>query len=87
MHPAGLFDRKYIMNEIKDPYTNLVTMDAELFRQIKTLAAQLNSDQNNILEEAAQDLIKKYEHKISALNLKRPSNANLDDSSQIEMLG
>jgi hypothetical protein len=87
MHPAGLFDRGYIMNEIKDPYTNLVTMDAELFRQIKTLAAQLNSDQNNILEEAAQDLIKKYEHKISALNLKRPSNANLDDSSQIEMLG
>jgi hypothetical protein len=75
------------MNEIKDPYTNLVTMDAELFKQIKTLAAQLNRDQNNLLEEAAQDLIKKYEHKISALNLKRPSNANLDDSSQIEMLG
>ena len=47
------------MNEIKDYNTNLVTMDAELFKQIKILAAQLNKDQNNLLEEAAQDLIKK----------------------------
>jgi translation elongation factor P/translation initiation factor 5A len=39
--------------------TNLITMDAELFKQIKILAAQLNSDQNNLLEEAAQDLIEK----------------------------
>jgi hypothetical protein len=62
-------------------------MGAELFKQIKILAAQLNKDQNNLLEEAAQDLIKKYEHKIFALNLKRPLNANLEDSSQIKMLG
>jgi hypothetical protein len=50
------------MNEIKDYNTNLVTMDAELFKQIKILAARLNKDQNNLLEEAAQDLIKKYKH-------------------------
>ena len=75
------------MNEIKDYNTNLVTMDAELFKQIKTLAARLNKDQNNLLEEAAQDLIKKYEHKVSTLNLKPHPNAYSDDSSQIEMLG
>ena len=75
------------MNEIKDYNTNLVTMDAELFKQIKNLAAQLNRDQNNLLEEAAQDLIKKYEHKVSPLNLKPLSNAYSDDFSQTEMLG
>jgi hypothetical protein len=48
------------MNEIKDDNTNLITMDAELFKQIKILAAQLNSDKKNLLEEAAQDLIEKY---------------------------
>jgi hypothetical protein len=37
-------------------------MDAELFKQIKILAAQLNKDQNNLLEEAAQDLIEKYKY-------------------------
>jgi hypothetical protein len=30
-------------------------MDAELFKQIKNIAAQLNRDLNNILEEAALD--------------------------------
>ena len=45
-------------------------MDAELFKQIKILAAQLNKDQNNLLEEAAQDLIKKYKHTESKLHLK-----------------
>ena len=58
------------MNEIKDYNTNLVTMDAELFKQIKALSAQLNKDQNNLLEEAARDLIKKYDHQVSTLNLK-----------------
>jgi hypothetical protein len=58
------------MNEIKDYNTNLVTMDAKLFEQIKILAAQLDKDQNNLLEEAAQDLIKKYKHSVSTLQLK-----------------
>ena len=43
-------------------------MDAEIFKQIKNLAAKLNKDQNDLLEEAAQDLIKKYEHKVSSLS-------------------
>jgi hypothetical protein len=60
MHPVGLYNRRYIMSDIKDYNTNLITMDAELFKQIKILAAQLNKDQNNLLEEATQDLIKKY---------------------------
>ena len=75
------------MNEIKDYITNLVTMDAKLFKLIKILSAQLNKDQNNLLEEAAQDLIKKYEQKVSTLNLKPFPNAYCDDSSQIEMFG
>ena len=75
------------MNEIKDYNTNLVTMDAELFKQIKALSAQFNKDQNNLLEEAARDLIKKYDHQVSTLNLKPLPNAYSDDSSQIEMLG
>ena len=60
MRPVGLFSKRYVMNEIKHYNTNLVTMDAELFKQIKILAARLNKDQNNLLEEATQDLIKKY---------------------------
>ncbi len=75
------------MNKIKDYITNLITMDAELFKQIKIIAAQLNKDQNNLLEEAAQDLIKKYKHTASSLHLKRPPNAYSDHSSPSEMLG
>ena len=86
MHPAGLFNKSYIMNEIKDYNTNLVTMDAELFKQIKILAAQLNKDQNHLLEEAAQDLINKYKHTVSSLNLWRFPNSYSGDSSQIEIL-
>ncbi len=37
-------------------------MDAEIFKQIKNLAAKLNKDKNDLLEEAAQDLIKKYKN-------------------------
>ncbi len=56
------------MKKLKMYSTNLTTMDAELFQQIKILAAKLNKDQNDLLEEAAQDLIKKYEHKVSSLS-------------------
>lgn len=41
------------MSEIKGYNTNLITMDAELFAQIKNLAAELNRDLSNLLEEAA----------------------------------
>jgi hypothetical protein len=67
--------------------TNLITMDAEIFKQIKNLAAKLNKDKNSLLEEAAQDLIKKYEHKASSQHLKPLPNADPDYSSRTEMLG
>jgi hypothetical protein len=36
------------------------TLDAALIRQIKILAAQLEKRQNDLLEEAIKDLLKKY---------------------------
>ncbi len=37
------------------------TLDAELIRQIKILAAQQEKRQNDLLEEAIEDLLRKYE--------------------------
>ena len=39
------------------------TLDSDLIRQIKILAAQLEKRQNDLLEEAIEDLLKKYEIK------------------------
>jgi len=39
------------------------TLDADLIRQIKILAAQQEKRQNDLLEEAIQDLLKKYQSK------------------------
>ena len=39
------------------------TLDSDLIRQIKILAAQLEKRQNDLLEEAIQDLLKKYQSK------------------------
>ena len=75
------------MNKIKMYNTNLTTMDADLFKQIKILAAKLGKDQNEVMEEAAQDLIKKYEHRDSSPHGRSLPNANLDELSKIEMLG
>lgn len=75
------------MKKIKMYNTSLTTMDAELFKKIKILTEKFNKDQNELLEEAAQDLIKKYEHKISSPNVKSLPNVNSDDSSKIEMIG
>ncbi len=36
------------------------TLDAELIRKIKILAAQLEKRQNDLLEEAIRDLLQKY---------------------------
>ena len=36
------------------------TLDAELIREIKVLAAQLDKRQNDLLEEAIRDLLVKY---------------------------
>jgi len=37
------------------------TLDSELIRQIKILAAQQEKRQNDLLEEAIEDLLRKYE--------------------------
>jgi predicted transcriptional regulator len=37
------------------------TLDADLIRKIKILAAQLEKRQNDLLEEAIEDLLRKYE--------------------------
>jgi hypothetical protein len=36
------------------------TLDADLIRQVRILAAQLEKRQNDLLEEAIKDLLKKY---------------------------
>jgi predicted transcriptional regulator len=36
------------------------TLDTKLIREIKVLAARLDKRQNDILEEAIQDLLEKY---------------------------
>jgi len=36
------------------------TLDSDLIREIKILAAQLDKRQNDLLEEAIDDLLKKY---------------------------
>jgi len=38
------------------------TIDAELIKEIKILAARLDKRQNDILEEAIQDLLEKYRY-------------------------
>jgi len=45
----------------KERYTT--TIDGELLRQIKILAINEKSPTNKLLEEAIQDLLKKYEKK------------------------
>jgi predicted transcriptional regulator len=37
------------------------TLDSELIRRIKILAAQLEKRQNDLLEEAIKDLLHKYD--------------------------
>jgi len=36
------------------------TLDADLIKEIKILAAQLDKRQNDLLEEAIKDLLEKY---------------------------
>ncbi len=55
------------MNKIKKFNTYLTTLDAEIFKQIKKLAAKFNKEKNDLLEEAAQDLIKKCKNQESYL--------------------
>ena len=45
------------------------TLDVDLLREIRILAAQLDLRQNDLLEEAIRDLIEKYKHYESAMNV------------------
>ena len=45
------------------PYNNI--FDAELIKNLKILAAKQDKRQNDLLEEAIQDLLKKYGKKVS----------------------
>jgi len=47
------------MSKRKTYCTNL---DTELMREIRVLSAQLVKRQNDLLEEAIKDLLKKYKH-------------------------
>ncbi len=38
------------------------TLDTELTKRVKILAAQLDLRQNDLIEEAIRDLIEKYKH-------------------------
>jgi hypothetical protein len=45
------------------------TLDTDLIKEIKILAAQLDKRQNDLLEEAIQDLIKKYKHQETSIEV------------------
>jgi predicted transcriptional regulator len=53
-------DRMEILSTMSKRKMYNTTLDAELIRQIKILAAQLEKRQNDLLEEAIKDLLKKY---------------------------
>ena len=45
------------------------TLDPELIKKIKILAAQMDKRQNDLIEEAIQEFIKKYEHIVPSQRL------------------
>ena len=45
------------------------TLDVDLLREIKILAAQLDLRQNDLLEEAIRDLIKKYKQQEASMDV------------------
>jgi hypothetical protein len=51
-----------ILNMAKRKMYN-TTLDADLIKEIRILAAQLEKRQNDLLEEAIQDLLAKYNNK------------------------
>jgi len=44
------------------------TLDADLLRELRILAAQLDLRQNDLLEEAIQDLLEKYKEQEPSLD-------------------
>ena len=55
--PIYLQEERYKMGKRKIYNT---TLDTDLMREIRILAAQLERRQNDLLEEAIQDLLNKY---------------------------
>ena len=51
------------------------TLDADLIKEIKILAAQLDKRHNDLIEEALRDLLKKYK---SQHKYKPPSGTSSD---------
>jgi predicted transcriptional regulator len=49
------------MDEIRKSYNT--TLSADLMRKLRILAAEQEKRQNDLLEEAIQDLLKKYKKK------------------------
>jgi hypothetical protein len=47
------------MEKNRSPYNT--TLDNDLLKQLKILSIEMNKRQNDLLEEAIQDLLKKYE--------------------------
>ncbi len=45
------------------------TLDSDLIKEIKILAAQMDKRQNDLLEEAIDDLLKKYKGQDTHWNL------------------
>lgn len=58
--PILLQEERYDMGKRKMYNT---TLDADLMKEIRILAAQLEKRHNDLLEEAIRDLLKKYKHK------------------------
>ncbi|MBC8357367.1 MAG: ribbon-helix-helix domain-containing protein [Candidatus Aminicenantes bacterium] len=48
----------------KDRKTYNTTLRIDLIKKLKILSAEMDKRQNDLLEEAIQDLLKKYEKKI-----------------------
>ena len=47
------------------------TLDVALLKEFKMLAAKLDLRQNDLMEEAIQDLIKKYENREPSINISK----------------
>ena len=47
------------------------TLDVDLLREMKILAARLDLRQNDLIEEAIRDLLEKYKHKKASMDVSK----------------
>jgi predicted transcriptional regulator len=57
------------VNTLKKRTAYNTTLDSELMKKIKILAARLDKRQNDLIEKAIKEFIIKYEHKASSPSL------------------